>query len=68
MDGERIISSIELLRKFDFQVILSAPPDKVSDIATLVDKILCVARNGKHTYVRAFEPKEIEEFTHEYHE
>ncbi|HEY5556241.1 ATP-binding protein [Acetobacterium sp.] len=60
MDGERIVRSIELLRKFEFQVILSAPPDKMGDIATLVDKNLCVLRNGEHTCVRSFDPKQIE--------
>jgi uncharacterized protein YPO0396 len=62
MDGERIIRSIELLRKFDFQAILSAPPDKIGDIATLVDKNLCVLREGKYTCVRSFDPKQAEEY------
>lgn len=60
MDGERIVRSIELLRKFKFQVILSAPPDKISDIATLVDRNICVLREGKHTCVRSFDPKQEE--------
>jgi len=60
MDGERIIRSIELLRKFRFQVILSAPPDKIGDIATLVDKNLCVLREGKNACVRSFDPKHAE--------
>jgi uncharacterized protein YPO0396 len=37
MDGERIVKSVEFLRKFNFQAILSAPPDTIEDIATLVD-------------------------------
>jgi len=65
MDGERIIRSIELLRKFDFQVILSAPPDKIGDIAILVDRNLCVLRNGLHTCVRSFDPKQAEGYTNE---
>lgn len=65
MDGERIVRSIELLRKFDFQVILSAPPDKIGDIATLVDRNLCVLRNGKHTCIRSFDPKQVEEIVYE---
>lgn len=64
MDGERISQSIELLRKFDFQVILSAPPDKVGDIATLVDRILCVLRQDKKTYVKSFLPRQLEELYH----
>ena len=65
MDGERIVRSIELLRKFEFQVILSAPPDKIGDIATLVDRNLCVLRNGKHTCIRSFDPKQVEEIVYE---
>lgn len=64
MDGERISQSIELLRKFDFQVILSAPPDKVGDIATLVDRILCVLRQDKKTFVKSFLPRQLEELYH----
>lgn len=60
MDGERIIRSIELLRRFHFQVILSAPPDKVGDIATLVDRNLCVYRKGIQTTVQSFSPKHAE--------
>lgn len=61
MDGDRIVQSIELLRKFDFQVILSAPPDKVGDIATLVDRVLCVLRQDKQVFVKSFIPKQLEE-------
>lgn len=64
MDGERIIQSVELLRKFDFQVILSAPPDKIGDIATLVDRNLCVLRQDKRTFVKSFIPKQLEEVYH----
>lgn len=62
MDSERIVRSIELLRKFNFQAILSAPPDKIGDIATLVDRNLCVLREGKHACVRSFDPKQSEEY------
>lgn len=61
MDGERIIKSIELLRKFKFQVLLSAPPDKIGDIATLVDRNLCVIREGERTRVVPFDPKHMED-------
>ncbi|MPN05826.1 hypothetical protein SDC9_153080 [bioreactor metagenome] len=60
MDGERIIQSIQLLRRFNFQVILSAPPDKVADIATLVDRNLCVYRRGHVTTVQSFDPRHME--------
>lgn len=65
MDGERIIRSMELLRRFNFQVILSAPPDKVADIATLVDRNLCVYRKGSRTAVQSFSPRE-QEIVYEY--
>lgn len=65
MDGERIIQSIELLRRFNFQVVLAAPPDKIPDIATLVDRNLGVLSAGQKTYVRAFEPKQLEKLADE---
>jgi uncharacterized protein YPO0396 len=61
MDSERIVRSIELLRKFEFQAILSAPPDKIGDIATLVDRLIGVQREGKHTRVWSADPKQMEE-------
>lgn len=65
MDGERIVLSVELLRQFNFQVVLSAPPDKIGDIATLVDRNLCVLRNGKKACVRSFDPRQLEELINE---
>lgn len=59
MDGDRIIQSIELLRKFDFQVILSAPPEKIGDLATLVDKNLCVIRDNHSSFIKPFTPQQI---------
>jgi hypothetical protein len=61
MDSERIISSIQLLRHFDFQVILSAPTDKIADIATLVDRNLCVLRDGRQASVISFDPRKLAE-------
>ncbi len=60
MDGERIIRSVQLLRQFHFQVILSAPTEKVGDIGILVDRNLCVLREGRHTCVKAFDPRKSE--------
>jgi len=56
MDSERIIKSVELLRKFKFQAILSAPPDKIDDIAGLVDRNICVHRDGKRISIGSFDP------------
>jgi len=61
MDSERIIESIRLLRQFDFQVVLSAPPDKAPDIGKLVDRNLLVHREGHKTRVLNFDPKKWED-------
>ena len=68
MDSERIVRSIELLRKFDFQVILSAPPDKISDIATLVDRNLCVHREGTYVCIYSFDANQAREYAEKYQE
>lgn len=65
MDGERIVRSMELLRQFNFQAIISAPPDKIGDIAILVDRNLCVLRSGKSACVRCFDPRKIEDLEYE---
>jgi uncharacterized protein YPO0396 len=57
MDSERIASSIDLLRKFRFQVILSAPSDKIGDIALLADRNLLVYRDKKNASVFSFDPR-----------
>ncbi|MDR2134261.1 MAG: hypothetical protein LBP27_04070 [Treponema sp.] len=57
MDSERITSSIELLRKFNFQVILSAPSDKIGDIAPQADRNLLVYRDKKNSAVVSFDPR-----------
>ena len=54
MDSERIQESIKLLRNFGLQAIVSAPPEKISDITPLVDKTLCVVRNNTMSTVREF--------------
>ena len=61
MDGERIKESVRLLQKFGFQCILSAPPEKVGEIAPLVDRNLCVIREGYKSTVKAFLPRDFEE-------
>lgn len=65
MDGERIVRSVELLRQFNFQVVISAPPDKIGDIATLVDSNLLVLREGKQACVRKFDPRKLEDLEYE---
>ncbi len=59
MDSERIKESIELLKKFQLQAILVAPPEKVSDIAPLVDRNLCVIRRKNTAFVKWFDKSEI---------
>lgn len=61
MDGERIQESIRLLRRFKLQAIFSAPPDKIPDIAPLVDRNIAVYKDSKHSFTRNFDPKEIDE-------
>jgi uncharacterized protein YPO0396 len=60
MDGERIIQSIDLLRRFKFQVVFAAPPDKIPDIGILADRNLCVLREGHKACVRPFDPRQME--------
>jgi energy-coupling factor transporter ATP-binding protein EcfA2 len=57
MDSERIVSSIDLLRQFNFQVILSAPSDKIGDIAPRTDRIILAYRNKKNSTALSFDPK-----------
>lgn len=68
MDSERIQESIKLLRRFGLQALLSAPPEKIGDIAPLVDRNLCVFRTGDRSYVKAFDSKRIIEEYGEYEE
>lgn len=46
MDGERIIESVHLLRKFGLQAIICSPPEKVADIAPVSDKTLLVHKEA----------------------
>ena len=47
--------AVRLLRKFNLQVILSAPYDKIPDISPLVDETLIVLRDKNRSCVRLFE-------------
>lgn len=59
MDSERIQESIKLLRSFGLQAILSAPPEKIGDIAPLVDRNICVIREGDCAIAKAFDSKKL---------
>lgn len=61
MDGERIEKSIGLLRKLNFQVILSTPTEKAGDIAPLVDRVLLVLRKGTNSRITYFDKERIGE-------
>lgn len=61
MDSERIQESIKLLRRFGLQAILSAPPEKIGDIAPLVDRNLCVIRSADSSCVKAFDSRKLME-------
>lgn len=54
MDRNRIVESIRILKSFGLQVILSAPPEKVSDISKLVDTTLLVSRGKNRSFVETF--------------
>jgi len=62
MDSERIQESIKLLRKLGLQAVLSAPTEKIGDIAPLVDRNLCVIRNEDVSFVKTFDSKKLEGF------
>jgi len=59
MDHQRIQESIRLIRDLGLQVILSAPTEKIGDIAPLMDRNLCVIRVKRETVIKAFDPQEI---------
>jgi energy-coupling factor transporter ATP-binding protein EcfA2 len=61
MDQQRIEESLRLLRKFNLQAIISAPPDKIVDITPHVDQNLCVFRSDNISFVKGFEKKELME-------
>jgi uncharacterized protein YPO0396 len=60
MDGERIRESLQMLSRNGFQCILSAPPEKIGDIAPLVDRNLAVIRKGQSSSVHAFDPRHLD--------
>jgi len=50
MDSARIARSIELLREFNFQAIISAPPDR-TEIFTEADKVIALVREGTNVHI-----------------
>jgi len=61
MDHQRIQESIKLARKLGLQLVISAPTEKVADIAPLVDRTHIVVRIKSQTSVRHFDPRTLEE-------
>ncbi|MBR2528752.1 MAG: hypothetical protein IKE58_09830 [Blautia sp.] len=61
MDGERIKEGITLLRRFGLQAVFSAPPEKIPDIAPMVDTNIAVYKSGHTSFTRHFDPAQIEE-------
>lgn len=59
MDHQRIEESIKLLKKLGLQAIISAPTEKIGDIAPVVDRNLCVTRIKETTIIKAFDPREL---------
>lgn len=59
MDGERIRESIRLLRRIGFQCLISAPPDKIADIAPLVDRNICVLKDRHRSFLAYFDKQDI---------
>ncbi|MFA6377313.1 MAG: SbcC/MukB-like Walker B domain-containing protein [Acholeplasmataceae bacterium] len=55
MDRSRIKEAVKLLRKFNLQVILSAPSEKVADISELVDETLVTLHDKNSSCVRLYE-------------
>jgi uncharacterized protein YPO0396 len=61
MDHQRISESVRLIKDLELQVIISAPTEKIADIAPLVDRNLCITRVDRETFVRAFDPRKLNE-------
>jgi uncharacterized protein YPO0396 len=61
MDHKRIPECVRLLKSFGFQTILSAPSEKIGDIAPIVDKTILVMTSKDITVTKEFDTKEINE-------
>ena len=60
MDGERMQASIHLLRRIGFQCLISAPPDKIADIAPLADRNICVLKYQHRSFLAYFDKSDID--------
>jgi uncharacterized protein YPO0396 len=54
MDSDRIVQSVQLLRKMGLQAIICTPPDKVSDIMPIADRTLLVDKNKYQMHILPF--------------
>ena len=61
MDHQRIQESVRLVRELGLQLILSAPTEKIGDIAPLMDRNLCVIRVKRETVIKGFDPQQLQE-------
>ena len=57
MDRNRIVEAVRILKEFDLQVILSAPPEKVNDISKIVDQTLIVTRHNNRSFIDPYKIK-----------
>lgn len=54
MDSDRIVESINLLRKMHLQAIICTPPDKLSDIMPLADRTFLVSKDKYKMHVLSY--------------
>ncbi|MDI3328367.1 MAG: SbcC/MukB-like Walker B domain-containing protein [Alicyclobacillaceae bacterium] len=58
MDHQRIRESLRLVRKMGLQAVISAPTEKIPDVAPLADRTLLVTRVRQDTRIDPFNPDE----------
>ena len=58
MDKTRIVKSVKLLRRMGFQAIISAPPEKLTDIYDEVDSTILVIKGEDSTKVVKYAMKD----------
>ena len=67
MDGEKVASCVELMRKLGFQSIISATNDKIQNYVESVDKTLVLAKPNKtHISIQPFEKREFVDLIEEH--
>lgn len=66
MDGEKVASCVELIRKLGFQAIISATNDKMQNYVESVDKTFVFANpNKSYISIQPFEKNEFHELLDE---